>query len=56
MKRENFESIRQIPETTEKTNELSTNNDKNVNNTVVNSNATPPNNEKITHKIYYQIR
>lgn len=42
LKKENVESIKQIPETTENPKELSTNNDKNVNNAVVNSNTTPP--------------
>lgn len=42
LKKENFESITQIPKTTEKPKELSTNNDKNVNNAVINSNITPP--------------
>lgn len=44
LKKENVESIKQISETTEKTKELSTNNDKNVNNAVVNSNITPSSN------------
>ena len=44
LKKENVESIKQISETTEKTKELPTNNDKNVNNAVVNSNITPSSN------------
>lgn len=50
LKKENVESIKQIPETTEKRKELSTNNDKNVNNAVVNSNITPSSNT-VTQKI-----
>ena len=41
LKKENVESIKQIPETTEKPKELSTNNEQNVNNDVVNTTTTP---------------
>ena len=41
LKKENVESIKQIPETTEKPKELSTNNEQNVNNDVVKTNTTP---------------
>lgn len=50
LKKENVESIKQIPKTTENRKELSTNNDKNVNNAVVNSNITPSSNT-VTQKI-----
>lgn len=45
LKKENFESIEQIPKTTEKSKELSKDNDKNVNNAVVNLNTTPSSSE-----------
>lgn len=41
LKKENVESIKQIPETTEKPKELPTNNEQNVNNDVVKTNTTP---------------
>jgi len=51
LKKEDFKSTKQIPETTEKSRKLSTNNDKNVNNAVVHSNTTSPSSKVVQEVI-----